>query len=130
MQAPYIPPEIPAQPAYQAVPSYGQSSLLQDTYEPVTAVPAYTTAAPAYQPAYTTAAPAAPAYQTPSAPPTYSFGSAQPSKPFTVFNTQAQSGYASPVQNTYAQPEPVQPSYAAVPEVQQPGNYPGKKSII
>lgn len=122
-QAPYIPPEIPAQPAYPApVPSYGQSSLLQDTYEPVTAVPAYTTAQPAYQPAYTTAPPA---YQTPTQP-AYSFSAPASNKPFTVFNTPSQTSYgAQPVQQ-YAQPEPVQPSYPAVPS---PGNYPDFNSL-
>ena len=122
-QAPYIPPEIPAQPAYPApVPSYGQSSLLQDTYEPVTAVPAYTTAQPTYQPAYTTAPPA---YQTPTQP-AYSFSAPASNKPFTVFNTPSQTSYgAQPVQQ-YAQPEPVQPSYPAVPS---PGNYPDFNSL-
>ena len=112
-QAPYIPPEIPAQPAYQApVPSYGQSSLLQETYnEPVTAVPAYTTAPPAYQ--------------TPTQP-AYSFSAPASNKPFTVFNTPSHAQYgAQPVQQ-YTQPEPVQPSYPAVPS---PGNYPAFNAL-
>lgn len=76
-----LPVEIPAQPAYPSVPTYGQSSLLGQ-YEPVTAVPAYTTAPPAYT---TTQAPYQ--YQQPSA----------PSKPFTAFASQAQSSYAPTV---------------------------------
>lgn len=100
-----LPVEIPAQPAYPSVPSYGQSTLLGQ-YEPVTAVPAYTTAPPAYtttQPAYQYQQPTS-QYQQPSS--QYQQPSS-PSKPFTAFGSQAQSSYAP-----------------TLPDIGPPGNYP------
>ena len=89
-----LPAEIPAQPAYQSSqPTYGSSSLLgtEVAYEPVTAVPAYTTSAPI---AYST--PTTPPYvppQTSYASPQPSYG---PSKPFTAFGSQVQNSYNVP----------------------------------
>ena len=122
---PSLPPEIPAQPAYQSnVPSYGQSTLLGQIYDPepanaysapaapVTAVPAYTTPRPSY--------PTTPASYTP-AQPTYNNNV----QPFTAFGSTAHQSTFSSYPSTTAQPTYNVPAIeTAYQPVDKPGNFP------
>lgn len=122
---PSLPPEIPAQPAYQSnVPSYGQSTLLGQIYDPepappaysapaapVTAVPAYTTPRPTYPSTVASYTPAQPAYSN--------------NQPFTAFGSVAHQSTFSSYPSTTAQPSYNQPAIEpAYQPIDKPGNFP------